>query len=355
MNKLNIDVVDFLTRLGVKNVSKHGVEVSYSCPFPGHSHGDRNPSADMRMDTTQFKCWGCGAYGNAVTFLADLEGIPPHVALNLIEEEYGSYFVEPEGSVKEHLQKRWAARDEPEKTQRRLPDEEVVERYWVDWWGAYEAYTGDDLQGPFAYMFERGFTPDTLDEWNVGWCDGVSRIAIPVRAVDGTLLGFKGRAWHPEHQPRYITLGGDDWDYDPYESSGVLFGLHKAVQSKAYLETGQLIVVEGELNALSMHAKGWTNTCGASGRWLSVRQLDLLKHYAQSAAFIYDDQTNGIENARQLHGVMPCWVAASHREDPADSSKAEIERMLAEAESSVTAGRTARLAVQPQGRERHYA
>jgi hypothetical protein len=69
-----LDVADFLRSLGVRNVKRRGNEVSFSCPGPEHRRGDLNPSASMRTDTTQFKCFHCSdefEQGNAATFLVD--------------------------------------------------------------------------------------------------------------------------------------------------------------------------------------------------------------------------------------------------------------------------------------------
>jgi len=67
-----LDVVDFLQSLGLRGVRRKGSEVSYSCPGPEHRRGDLNPSASMRADTKQFKCFHCSdefGQGNAATLL----------------------------------------------------------------------------------------------------------------------------------------------------------------------------------------------------------------------------------------------------------------------------------------------
>src|SRR5262245_21805352 len=87
-----VDVVQFLTELGMRNLredgTRRGVEVRFSCPFPGHAHGDSNPSATMNADSTAYRCWGCGMKGNAITFLAELEGVSPVLASQWIRERF---------------------------------------------------------------------------------------------------------------------------------------------------------------------------------------------------------------------------------------------------------------------------
>jgi hypothetical protein len=96
-----IQVEEFLQ--GMHNVRKDGREIFFSCPFPGHSHGDALPSASMQIGTTKVHCFGCGFNGNALTFLAEYENISPLKAARYIREYLGTAFKEPEGALVEEI------------------------------------------------------------------------------------------------------------------------------------------------------------------------------------------------------------------------------------------------------------
>lgn len=88
-----------LTALGMRNITIQDDEVKFSCPFPGHSHGDQHPSACMNMGTTAFICFGCKERGNAVSFLSKLENISPMMAARFLRERYEGGWKEPDGPV----------------------------------------------------------------------------------------------------------------------------------------------------------------------------------------------------------------------------------------------------------------
>src|SRR6185436_16661352 len=148
---MDVDVGAFLERQGVNNVEERGDEVAYSCPFDGHSHGDSNPSATMHKESTGFFCFGCGKQGNAITFLAELEGIPPHRAKRYIREEFNApkHF---EGPVRDEVERILSRKKGPR--QQVFLDEEEIEKRRIDWRAAEIAMMAGELQGenPLTYM-----------------------------------------------------------------------------------------------------------------------------------------------------------------------------------------------------------
>ncbi len=54
---------------------RSGLWVMFSCPFPGHEHGDRHPSLGVTPDNGRFYCFSCGRTGDAVTYLQLREGL----------------------------------------------------------------------------------------------------------------------------------------------------------------------------------------------------------------------------------------------------------------------------------------
>ena len=112
LNFSMIDVPHMLGALKIRNITRATPEeVQFSCPFPEHRHGDESPSAYMNVETTAWMCHGCKRKGNAVSFVADFEGISNLQARRLLREAYDTTFREPEegSAVKEwdtHFQKK---------------------------------------------------------------------------------------------------------------------------------------------------------------------------------------------------------------------------------------------------------
>jgi DNA primase len=153
------------------------------------------------------------------------------------------------------------------------------------------------------------------------------RISIPIRDEHGNLIGFKGRA--VDFLPRYLVLGGPEYGFDTYTVSNVLFGLSLVD------DPTELIVVEGELNCIAMHQKGYTNTVGISGKILSDKQINLIKKYANSVLLIFDEVKDTMNAAYSLRETIPTFVAPQHSKDPADMSKGDLQKLLAGSRSAI--------------------
>lgn len=325
-----VDVVDFLEELGLRNVEDKGLEVFYSCPFPGHTHEDKTPSASMKQGTTVAYCFTCGWRGNALKFLADFEGVSPLLAARWIRQRFGDDFQEPEGSFLEEIDTIFAGTRKREDTTNGILDDFEAFRRSVDWTFTEQILLKDPSLVPehLWYVLDRGFLPWVLDKFEIGW-DAISqRIVIPYRDAKGRLLGFKGRAYLEGQLPRYWVLGGSEYGFESFNVSRALWGLHSVLQSDTYKVRQHAIVVEGELNALAMHQHGYDNAIGISGKRLSDAQVDLIKKHFSSATFILDEYEDMVAAAEKLQPYMPVYIVADHNDDPADMFAAEIKELL---------------------------
>jgi DNA primase len=177
------------------------------------------------------------------------------------------------------------------------------------------------------YMFDRGFAPDVLDKFEVGWDKISERISLPVRTADGSLVGFKARSI--DRQPRYIVLGGPEYGFEPYPTRKILFGLDKAEIKD------EIIVCEGELNAIALHQHGYKNAVGISGKVISDEQAELIKQYGQKVVLIFDEVEDAISNAKKLRTLLPTTVVPEHDKDPADMDATELAWLLQSKKSSL--------------------
>jgi DNA primase len=178
-------------------------------------------------------------------------------------------------------------------------------------------------------MLDRAFHPDTLNEWGIGWDMISQRISIPIKDDLGNLVGFKGRAI--DSLPKYLVLGGDEYGFETYNVSRVLFGLDKA---KEFIQD-EMILVEGELNAIALHQAGYKNAVGISGRNLSEQQEGLIKKYCSIVTFIFDETRDTMNAARSLENSVVVRVVPQHEKDPADMNKDEIDSLLDARRSSI--------------------
>lgn len=331
-----IDVEEYLHELGLTGIYRKGNEYWFSCPLSGHMGFDNTPSASMQVGTTKMHCFGCNFSGNAVTFLAELEGVSSLKARQWLRDRFGMGWREPEDSFSAEIEKRLERSEKFSNTisgrntslHTTLLDEVEVEKRSVDWYRVFDEWQGKIPSAyPLAYMLDRGFHPKTLDEWAIGWDIISQRISIPVRDEYGNLLGFKARAVDGSKQ-RYKVLGGPEYGFETYPVSAVLFGIHLAK------EHDTLIIREGELNVIAMHEAGLTNTVG-TGKTLSDIQIATILKHAGMAYVYYDDYNDSLNAARILESYMPVKVVPSSEKDPADMFKDELYELITAAESSV--------------------
>lgn len=330
-----IDVEDYLNELGLNNVQRKGDQVWFSCPLSGHMGVDKTPSASMELGTTRMHCFGCNFSGNAVSFLSELEGVSPLKARKWLRERFNIGYYEPKEGFSsaihkklERIQKRLTEKPRSTSLHSTLLDEREVTKRSVDWYKVFKDWQDIIEEAyPLAYMLDRGFHPTTLDKWAIGWDMISQRISIPIRDEHGNLVGFKGRA--VDFLPRYLVLGGPEYGFDTYNVSNVLFGLSLVD------DPTELIVVEGELNCIAMHQKGYTNTVGISGKILSDNQINLIKKYANSVLFIFDEVKDTLNAAYSLRETIPTFVAPQHSKDPADMSQGDLQKLLAGSRSAI--------------------
>ena len=334
-----IDVEDYLNELGLNNVTRKGDQVWFSCPLSGHMGVDKTPSASMEDDTTRMHCFGCNFSGNAVSFLAELEGVSPLKARKWLRDRFKMRAFESKQGFKEEIEKKLDRITKHQNKARSavvhstlLDEREVVKRH-VDWHRVFNDWQGNiEAAYPLAYMLDRGFHPNILDKWAIGWDMISERISIPIRDEHHNLVGFKGRSANPDRLPRYKVLGGGEYGFDTYNVSKVLFGLSLVEWSAI---TNDLIVVEGELNAIAMHQKGYTNTVGISGKILSEIQIDLIKKYADKVTLIFDEVRDTENAAHLLREFLPTYVTAPHTKDPADMYEDELNALVTSSRSAV--------------------
>lgn len=336
-----IDVYEFLNDLGLNNIREDGKDVWYSCFSDSHYRGDANPSASMEKGTTRFYCFSCGMHGNAVTFLAEFENVSPIQAAIWIKEKYGGDAAPSRETILDNVKEILNTKQKiKEKEESKILDDTEANRRRIEWKSAqaWLQYSGDEYDAndeAAIYMLSRGFTPEILNKFEIGFDKISQRIAIPIRDIQGRLIGFKGRTLNPEERNRYIVLGGAEYGFEPYLTKKVVFALDKAIQSESYLTSKQIILCEGELNAIAMHQCGFDNAVGISGKVLSDEQVQLITQKAGEVILIFDEQDDAINAANKLRLVVPTSIVPEHDKDPADMSGEEVVSLLARRTSAL--------------------
>jgi DNA primase len=289
----------------------------------------------MNVENSLWICHGCGARGTPVDFLVKFYGHSDSEALRVLTERYGGAQRTAINGLVAEVQR---ILHPPEVVDdRSVPDESWVAKFcqgiiWDDITAGRHSFP------PGEYMLERGFAPEMLDLWQIGYDDISGRVTIPVRDVDGKLVGFKGRDWTGERQPKYLIIGDGGnresrYGFDTYRKSEHVFGLGTTRGS-------DLIIVEGELNVIAMWQHGFTNAVGVAGSEFSTTQCRLITRYASTATVFFDADEAGYKGALKvvdmLAPLIPVRVASCSDGDAAEITTEQATEALKRATSSLT-------------------
>lgn len=321
LNYEKIDVRAVLDHYSIKNIREYGTEINFSCPFPEHYRGDRNPSAYINKESGKWHCFSCFRKGNLVTFISQIEEIPIAVAIRWLRESYGGGF--NHDPLMPLLDK--AIQEKRMENEIILPLG-ILKSFRVDWNRVKNAENSPKILSNILLRL----TPQILQEHDIGYDQHTNRITFPIFNEDGKLVGIKGRAARRDQKPRYLSIG---------DRNGSVFYGFKICKTHEYvwgLDTAKnyepKIVVEGEIDAMKMRTIGHKGAVALGGSNPSKSQINSLKRNAETVILMLDPDEAGKKAeqilAQALTLFLPTKIARLDRTDPADSTNNEIDKAL---------------------------
>lgn len=306
---------------GIKDLSPKGGQLVGFCPIPSHNGNKRSPSFSAHPTRGIFQCFGCGAQGNLLDFTVLMEGGNPKRGLDVRK-----------AALK--LQRLVVPLSEPETN--RAPSENTGKRLLVN---EPLNFRLKDLDSQHPYLRDRGFSPEVLNRFGVGFCcRGVfaGRITVPLHDSNGVLIGYAGRviddsAISPKN-PKYLFPGRRETDGGLVEFRKSLF-LYNGHQITAPVD--DLAVVEGFPSVWWLTQHGYPEVVAIMGSSASQEQLDLIvsKVNPQGRVWVMTDgDTAGIRCGNAICNALAskrlCRFIYEENRQPTDYSEAEINGLL---------------------------
>ena len=307
MNASNIvEVVsDFVS------LRKAGTSYKGLCPF----HDDQTPSFSVSPVKGLYKCFSCGAAGNAVKFIMEYEQLTYPEALKWLANKY-------------HIE----VQDRELTNEEKQQESERESMFLVNEWAAkyFNDILRNDVDGMaigMQYFRSRGFRDDIIHKFQLGFClsnrhafsdaalkagfqrDFLIKTGLCLERENGELIDrFNGRVLFPwiSVSGKVTAFGGrlldartkgvsqkyvNSPDSIIYHKERELYGLFQA--KKAISKHDLVYMVEGYTDVVSMHQCGIENVVANSGTALSVHQIRLLHRFTSNIVLLYDGDEAG--------------------------------------------------------------
>src|SRR5579883_1150754 len=323
--KAKIDVVEEIGL--VVALQKSGKSYRGLCPF----HNERTPSFHVFADSQSWHCFGCNEGGDVFTFVEKYQGLEFRDALLYLAEKAGVSVEEPGGRDPEEERALHAERERL----RKLNEDALL-------WFHQMLLRSKEAAEARAYLQSRGITTETVVAFGIGYApeqwDGLSkyllargyserelvrgglarerdlgkatsevgkdgggiydyfrhRIIFPIRDMRGRVIGFGGRALG-DGQPKYLNSPQTLL----FEKNSVLYALDMA--KDAIKQAGQVIIVEGYVDAIIAHQYGTRQTVACIGSAITEKHIQQLKKLTKQVTLALDPDAAG--NAATEHGI----------------------------------------------------
>ena len=313
--KENNDIVEVISQY--VHLKRSGRNYFGICPF----HNEKSPSFSVSPDKQIFHCFGCGVGGNVISFISKIEGIGFKEAIETLAERANISLpvnTSQEDSKLEELKSKVFK----------------VNSFTADYYHK-RLYDSKSKIGQ-EYVKKRKLTNDTLEAYNLGFSGNFdelyqvlrkegfndeeilesglvnkndngkyidryrNRFMIPILDVRNRVIAFGGRVID-DSKPKYINSP----ENIVYSKGKHLFGLNVAKKG----DTKKLLIVEGYMDAISLHQRGITNVVASLGTALTTNQGWLLRKNAEEVILGFDSDGAGqtaIIRAMEVMQNMGC-------------------------------------------------
>lgn len=298
----NANIVDIIESYGIKLEKKGKDNYVCLCPF----HDDHNPNMIVSQAKQIFTCFGgCGATGNVFTFVQKYENVSFIEAVKIVAEKSHQNF--------NYDIKSSTANDKFSK------EYEIMDlslKFFQN-----NLASGEGIKAK-EYLFKRGINETIINEFKLGLSisnnslkkffesKNVSlelaykigllnksgteyydvfndRIMIPIFNQSGKLCGYTGRCYLKDEENKYVNSK----ENEIYKKSEVLFNYFNAKNEINKLK--EIVIVEGNMDAITMSTYGIKNVCALMGVVLTSYQINFLKKQRLKLILMLDNDNAG--------------------------------------------------------------
>jgi len=292
--KDRLDIVDVVSQqVALKKTGNHYWGL---CPF----HNEKTPSFSVNPQLGIYKCFGCGAGGDALSFILKTKNMEFMDLIKELAEEFGI--------------------EMPKSFQRSAESSKDVKEQMLNAMSRATEFYSDQLlkssdklaEDVLGYLSRRGISRDIIKKFHLGlapksytilynelkkdFSDEIlekaglivpgkeskfidrfrTRLIIPIQNEYGDFVAFGARAIEKDQSPKYLNSS----DSIIYNKSKLLYGLYTA--KEAIKEHDSVVLMEGYFDVISAQAHGIENCVAACGTSLTTDHVKLLSRFTKS-------------------------------------------------------------------------
>ena len=291
--KDRLDIVEVVSEQVI--LKKNGGHYWGLCPF----HKEKTPSFSVNPQLGIYKCFGCGAGGDALSFIMNTKGIE---FIDLIKDLAAKFGLEmPENFKKNEVSK--GLKEEMTAASQKAAEfynDLLLNKHSKEADDALDYLTSRSISRDIIKKFTLGISPKAyttlydilktdfsdsvlekagliLKGKNGGYIDRFrNRVIIPIQNETGDYVAFGARALEKEQSPKYLNSS----DSLIYNKSKLLYGLYTA--RDAIKKEDGVILMEGYFDVISAQAHGIENAVASCGTALTSEHVKLLSRYTKS-------------------------------------------------------------------------
>lgn len=293
----------------------NGKEFSGLCPF----HNEKTPSFTVNDQKEFYHCFGCGAHGNAINFVMETEGIGFVDAIRQLAQEYNIPI--PEVKVSEQEEKIY------DEIQELLQINEEACKF-------FEKNIKQSIgKQALNYLKNRGLSLSNIQKFRLGFAipsyntlighlksigfednkilkSGLvsekergmydkfrNRVMFPITDKKNRVIAFSGRVLD-DSLPKYMNSP----ETKIYHKGEVVFNY--AMARKAIHENGFAVLVEGNMDAISLYCNGIENVVAPMGTAITLKQIQELWEITDNIVVCLDGDSAGIKATKRIMEIV---------------------------------------------------
>ncbi|MCP4057752.1 MAG: DNA primase [Pseudoalteromonas sp.] len=352
------DIVELIdSKVGLK---KAGKDYQACCPF----HNEKSPSFTVSQDKQFYHCFGCGANGNAISFVMEYDKL-----------EFVDAIEELASLLNLDVPREKGTSSAPERTAAQKRSDYDLMLHTARFY-QHQLKHHSNSAAVIDYVKGRGLSGETVKKFMIGYapsewealCQQLGRtkeqkeqlvelklasektpgrqfdffrdrLMFPIRDKRGRVIAFGGRVMQADQGPKYLNSPETRIFHKGFE----LYGLYEAKQAHKKLE--HLLIVEGYMDVVALAEQGIEYAVAALGTATTSEHMHTLFRTTDKVICCYDGDRAGRDAAwRALENALPYlndgkalhFVFLPDGEDPdslvQQEGKTQFEQRLSQAD-----------------------